>query len=166
MNTSTENPYAGQGPVLLDIGGDVGALVVQMPAAMDGVEVELRPAGATARQTLGVPTQHPHDVHDDGHDDAHHHDHDDDGHDDAHHHDHDDDGHLPAERAGAGPAHYPHVAVVARPVGSVLRHSLVYPDVVEGEYELFRLPAGPVALTVQVLGGAVATAIWPETRAG
>jgi hypothetical protein len=40
-----ENPYAGQGPVLLDIGGDVGALVVTMPARMDGVEVEIRPAG-------------------------------------------------------------------------------------------------------------------------
>ena len=27
-----ENPYAGQGAVLLDIGGDIGALVVEMPA--------------------------------------------------------------------------------------------------------------------------------------
>ena len=40
---SAENPYAGQGPVLLDIGGDVGALVVTMPAQLDGVEVEIRP---------------------------------------------------------------------------------------------------------------------------
>jgi hypothetical protein len=29
--------------VLLDIGGDVGALVVEMPGAMVGVEVEIRP---------------------------------------------------------------------------------------------------------------------------
>jgi hypothetical protein len=36
-----ENPYAGQGSVLLDIGGDVGALVVTMPAAMLGEEVEV-----------------------------------------------------------------------------------------------------------------------------
>ena len=50
-----ENPYAGQGSVLLDIGGEVGALVVTMPAAMEGVEIELdrrvraMPTGGTAR---------------------------------------------------------------------------------------------------------------------
>ncbi len=44
--TEVENAWAGQGSVLLDIGGDVGALVVAMPSAMTGVEVELRPEGA------------------------------------------------------------------------------------------------------------------------
>lgn len=44
MSTS-ENPYAGQGAVLLDIGDDVGALVVTMPAAMVDTEVEIRPLG-------------------------------------------------------------------------------------------------------------------------
>lgn len=44
-NPDPENPYAGQGPVLLDIGGDIGALLVTMPARMEGVEVEIRPAG-------------------------------------------------------------------------------------------------------------------------
>lgn len=48
----SENPYAGQGSVLLDIGGDVGALVVQMPAGMDGVEVEARAPGSSGH--------HPH----------------------------------------------------------------------------------------------------------
>ena len=43
--TGRENPYAGQGSVLLDIGGDVGALVVTMPAAMEGTEVEIARAG-------------------------------------------------------------------------------------------------------------------------
>ncbi|MGH3655833.1 MAG: phospholipase [Micromonosporaceae bacterium] len=38
-----ENPYAGQGPVLLDIGGRIGALVVAMPAALEGTEIEIRP---------------------------------------------------------------------------------------------------------------------------
>ena len=52
-----ENPYAGQGAVLLDIGGDVGALVVTMPASMVGVEVEIRPLG---RGTQRIP-------HGDGH---------------------------------------------------------------------------------------------------
>jgi hypothetical protein len=36
-----ENPYAGQGSVLLDIGGEVGALVVTVPASMLGQEVEV-----------------------------------------------------------------------------------------------------------------------------
>ena len=40
-----ENPHAGQGSVLLDIGGDVGALVVAMPAALVGAEVEIEPHG-------------------------------------------------------------------------------------------------------------------------
>ena len=40
-----ENPYAGQGSVLLDIGDGVGAVVVDMPASMEGVEVEIRPQG-------------------------------------------------------------------------------------------------------------------------
>ncbi|MGH3348209.1 MAG: hypothetical protein ACRDO4_14620 [Nocardioides sp.] len=45
-----ENPHAGQGMVLLDIGGNIGALVVHMPQAMRDQEVEIwqdgpRPAG-------------------------------------------------------------------------------------------------------------------------
>lgn len=44
-DASAENPYAGQGSVLLDIGGDVGALVVNAPPDMVGTEVEIRPAG-------------------------------------------------------------------------------------------------------------------------
>jgi hypothetical protein len=37
------NTGAGQGPVLLDVGADVGALVVRMPAQLDGAEVEICP---------------------------------------------------------------------------------------------------------------------------
>lgn len=48
-----ENPHAGRGTsVLLDIGGDVGAVVVEMPAAMSGLEVEIVPVDA--------PGQHDH----------------------------------------------------------------------------------------------------------
>lgn len=115
---TTENPYAGQGPVLLDIGGGVGALVVTMPAAFDGGEVEIRPVGWSS-------PGHPHD----------------------HDHDH---------------PHLPHVAVVSRPVGARLVPSLVYPELVEGSYELYQRPAGPVELTVCVLGGEVTEARWPE----
>jgi hypothetical protein len=53
---SHENPWAGQGSVLLDIGGDVGALVVKMPSSMTGLEVEARPEGGAEEQ----PAHHPH----------------------------------------------------------------------------------------------------------
>jgi len=44
MSAATaENPHAGQGSVLLDIGGQIGALVVAMPGRMEGAEVEIRP---------------------------------------------------------------------------------------------------------------------------
>jgi hypothetical protein len=53
-----ENPFAGQGAVMLDIGGDIGALVVEMPRAMVGVEIEIRPAGSGS--TRSAHTHHPH----------------------------------------------------------------------------------------------------------
>jgi len=49
-----ENPHAGQGAVLLDIGGDVGALVVTMPEAMLGEEVEV----LTGREKPGEHRPH------------------------------------------------------------------------------------------------------------
>jgi hypothetical protein len=52
-----DNSHAGQGPVVLDIGGDVGALVIVAPASMDGVEIEARPLGWTG---------HSHDHHQHG----------------------------------------------------------------------------------------------------
>jgi len=56
---SHENPHAGQGSVLLDIGGDVGALVVTMPASMLGEEVEVvtghEPAGHHRPHVAVVP---------------------------------------------------------------------------------------------------------------
>ena len=104
-----ENPFAGQGPVLLDIGGSHGALVVTMPSHTNGLEVEVRPAGTTA--------------------------------------------------AGARWRH-PHVAVVARPVPQGPVHTLVYPDLVEGDYELVPLPGNEVAMTAHVTGGEVTAATW------
>ena len=53
-----ENPWAGSGSVLLDIGGDVGALVVTMPEGLEGVEVEVRPASIA--HTQGGHVHHPH----------------------------------------------------------------------------------------------------------
>lgn len=131
---AVENPFAGQGSVLLDIGGDVGALVVTMPPAMVDVEVEIRPVGTR-----------PHD-----HDHAHGH-----AHDHAHGHAHD-------HQHGPGASHHPHVAVVARPVQGGVVPSLVFPELVEGRYELYVKETDHVELTVTVVGGEVASAAWPS----
>jgi len=65
-----ENPHAGQGSVLLDIGGDVGAVILHLPAAWEGAEVEYR--------RHGEPDAHHHDH---GHEHGHHH-----GHEQGHRH--------------------------------------------------------------------------------
>jgi hypothetical protein len=39
---SPESTGPSQGPVVLDIGGDVGAAVVHAPAQLDGTEIEIR----------------------------------------------------------------------------------------------------------------------------
>ncbi len=46
LSGEAHNRFAGQGAVLLDIGGSVGALVLHMPAEMVGTEIEICPAGA------------------------------------------------------------------------------------------------------------------------
>jgi hypothetical protein len=104
----SENPWAGQGSVMLDIGGDIGALVVEMPASLTGVEIEIRPAGADDEAA----------------------------------------------------AHHPHVAVVARPTSAGPMPSLVFPDLLEGTYELYEKGTSQVMMTAQVHGGAVTEAIW------
>jgi hypothetical protein len=49
-----DNSHAGQGMVVLDIGGDVGALVVTMPETMLGEEVEV----LTGREEAGHHRPH------------------------------------------------------------------------------------------------------------
>jgi hypothetical protein len=52
------NHTAGNGSVLLDIGGEFGALIVTMPMTMAGAEIEICPAGephaAAPRDHVGV----------------------------------------------------------------------------------------------------------------
>lgn len=60
---TAENPHSGQGPVLLDIGDDIGAVVVSMPASTEGLEVGIRPAGATADPPNDHGDHHPHGAH-------------------------------------------------------------------------------------------------------
>jgi hypothetical protein len=105
---AAENPWAGQGSVLLDIGGEVGALVVEMPGAMEGVEVE-------ARRTAQMTDRH---------------------------------------------VHHPHVAVVNRPVEGGVQPSLVFPELVEGDYWLALKGAADGHLVAVVRGGEVTTVTW------
>jgi hypothetical protein len=124
-----ENAWAGQGAVLLDIGGDVGALVVVMPESRIGLEVEIRPLDGRARV-------HAHD-HGDDHEHEHEHDH-------SHH-------------------HLAHVATVARPVAGGHQPSLVFGELEQGRYQLFEKGRpDAVTLTVEVAGGAVTSAVWPD----
>jgi hypothetical protein len=151
-----DNSHAGQGAVLLNIGGDIGALVVTMPAAMAGIEVEIRPVGA-ADATNEPDHAHDHDVHAHDHDN-HTHDHND------HAHDHDDHDHDPHghDHTHGHASPWPHVAVVARPAPAGIVYSLVYAELQEGSYELYVRPHGPVELTVDVAGGYVTEAVWPS----
>jgi hypothetical protein len=127
--TGHENPHAGRGSVLLDIGDDVGALVVAMPTSMLGQEIEIAPA----RGRRPKPAQaHPH-----GHHDAL--------------------GHVHDHTRG----HRPHVAVVDRPVTMGTLPSLVFPDLVEGCYELFDKGQDAVLLTAAITGGRVTFLEWP-----
>jgi hypothetical protein len=78
---------------------------------------------------------HQHGAHDHGH---------------THHHAHDSHDH----------GHRPHVAVVDRPVASGSTPSLVFPELVEGSYELFDKGADEVLLTVEIRGGEVTFVDW------
>jgi hypothetical protein len=120
----SENPFAGQGAVMLDIGGDVGALVVTMPSSMVGAEIEIAPVGEI-----------------------------------RHEHEHE---HSHGRGHGHGHTHRVHVAVVDRPVSEGSQSSLVFPELVEGSYELFDKGADDVLLTAEITGGQVTLLEWPE----
>lgn len=64
-----DNSHAGQGSVVLDIGGDIGALVIVAPPELEGVEIEARPQGEL------VPRSDLHHRHDHGPGEHHHHGH-------------------------------------------------------------------------------------------
>lgn len=58
----------GEGTVMLDIGGDIGALLITTPAALDGAEIEITPTGSTPH-TDPHSWSHDHAHHPDGHHD-------------------------------------------------------------------------------------------------
>ena len=136
------NPHAGQGSVLLDIGDGVGALVVRMPEAMLGQEVEIE--SEDPRVTAELVHLYAHD-HGDDHGHGHDHDH-------GHHHGH---GH------GSGQAR-PHVAVVPRPLpGGGQVACLVFGSLPAGRYTLHEKGSPAVVMTVDVPDGGVLETAWP-----
>jgi hypothetical protein len=159
-----DNSHAGQGPVLLDIGGDVGAVILSMPAALDGVEIEARPIAGAAKASYDATVAagvHPHSF---GHDHPHSHGH-------SHSHSHSDgpahsdfpahsDGPAPSDGHSHG-APLVHVGVLGRPAGGTIHYSAVFSELQDGQYELYVRPDGPVELTVTVRGGEVTTDTWP-----
>jgi hypothetical protein len=50
-----ENPHAGQGPVMLEIGVDTGALIVSAPVDLVGREIEIHTSGVAALHAPGEP---------------------------------------------------------------------------------------------------------------
>ena len=147
---TAENPHAGQGMVVLDIGGDIGALIVHAPSSLADVEIEIAPHGSrslTPDEGVGWwigQWRSGHSVHDHDHD--HHHDHD---HDKDHDHDH-----------PPGPA-WPHVAVVGRPHGDRLAYAAVYPGLRAGSYDLWVMGTDAPIMTATVSGAQVSELEWP-----
>jgi len=136
---TAENPHAGQGMIVLDIGDDIGALVISAPAALAGAEIEICPAGARDQTPdegcdwwAGQWRTHMH---------------------------------LPADADDHSTAAWPHVAVLARPTPCGPQHAAVYPALRAGRYDLWLRHDGPTALTVTVTGGQVANATWPAPTA-
>lgn len=158
-----ENPHAGTGSVVLDIGGDVGALIVVMPPEMDGVEVEIIPTGTDTRPPDVLESDVSNSDH--RHHHLHAHDHADSAdhsrsadHSHSYSHSHEnDDLHIHDDI----PVSPPHVAVVGRPTpsGSTV-HSLVYSALAEGSYDLYVRPFGRIHLTAAVVGGQVTETHW------
>lgn len=130
-----DNSHAGQGPVVLDIGGDIGALVIAMPAGLIGSEIEARPVAGLA--LAGVHT-HSH---------SHSHSH---GPGQAHSHEHAD-----------GHGSLVHVGVLERSCDGAVHHTAVFGELPDGSYELYVRPDGPVQLTATVRGGTVTSERWP-----
>jgi hypothetical protein len=152
--TAVENPHAGLGAVVLDIGGDVGALLLSAPAELAGAEIEICPAGCRN----GAPDEggdwwdgqwrsHSHGA-------------------ESRSHSHGAESRSHSHGAAGGqPGHHgpswPHVAVLGRRTPTGTRYGAVFPGLRSGCYELWRRPDGPTTLALEVIGGRVTTATWP-----
>ena len=139
---SMENPHAGQGPVLLDVGGDVGALLVTMPASLEGVEIEIRPQPSEPEPDQPVHS-HPREPDHGGHSTL------------------PDSGDHSRSHGSGDHSHLSHVEVLPRPTPAGMVSCAVFPELTQGRYELYERPSGPVRLRVSITGGEVTQAFWP-----
>ena len=139
---SMENPHAGQGPVLLDVGGDVGALLVTMPASLEGVEIEIRPQPSEPEPDQPVHS-HPRLPDHGGHSTL------------------PDSGDHSRSHGSGDHSHLSHVEVLPRPTPAGMVSCAVFPELTQGRYELYERPCGPVRLRVSITGGEVTQAFWP-----
>jgi len=130
-----ENPYAGQGPVLLDIGTDTGALVVHTDPELLGAEIEIVAGLQPPRDGHPQPAA------------------------DAGHRHLDQAGHGHSHR---GQPHGPHAEVLARPLpDGTSQPCVVYPDLAPGWYTLQVLPLGD-SRSMRVQAGTVTFVSWPS----
>jgi hypothetical protein len=119
------------GTVMLDIGGDRGALILMTPPELLLAEIEVSLVGdEQAAEPL------PAHEHDHGH-----------GHGEGHVHSH------------AHP-HRTHVAVRERRGPSGIRYAAIYPSLVEGEYTVWDLDGARAHTTVRIVGGEVTQTDW------
>jgi hypothetical protein len=135
------------GTVVLDIGGDVGALIILTGADRHLVEIEISRADGERALPPGSEVAQPHDQPPD-----HSHDH---SHGDGPPHSH---SHSHSHGHGAPPART-HVAVRERRGPNGVRYAAIYPALNAGEYTVWGSD-GQVADAVEVVGGEVAQLDW------
>ncbi|MDP9115719.1 MAG: hypothetical protein M3O28_00320 [Actinomycetota bacterium] len=124
------------GSVILDIGGDIGALVLMTPESMHLVEIEISPVEGD------VPVELPQDAH------AHTHSHADGaGHEHSHDHAH-----------ASGPVRT-HVAVRERRGPAGVRYAAIYPGLRAGKYTIWDVDGSPHKV-VTITGGEVLQIDW------
>jgi hypothetical protein len=159
---SSENPHAGTGAVVLDIGGEIGALVISTPGLPVGVEIEICPAGRRrdrpddGRGWWDGEWRHVHSPGSGGHSPG------SGGHSPGSGgHAPGSGGHAPGSGGHAPGSDWPHVGVVARRTATGVERAAVFPGLREGRYELWLRPHHPTALTATVRGGTVGRVEWP-----
>lgn len=122
--------------VVLDIGGDIGALIVHTDPSMHLVEIEISPDDEAGSDVFQA--EHPHEpehTHEHSHEDGH-----------THSHVH----HTPGTT---------HVAVHKREMTSGVSYAAVYPGLRQGDYTLWNADGSP-AESVHIEGGTVVELDW------
>ena len=128
------------GTVMLDIGGDIGALIIMTPAEMLHVEIEVSPVeGAESSDESWSHSLLPHQ-------------HDDHEHGDHEHGDHEHTHHRPGTT---------HVAVRERIGPGGVRYAAIFPGLRSGDYTIWNVD-GSVRQVVQITGGAILTVTWED----